>query len=778
MRQMAEPDEFRRATISQVEAGVGHLLETSVRAEAADAVLSFGLYLVDLGRAFALDPVFAAIDQLRLDAGLREVDEGWYSMLKGLEDFHHGQLEQARRRFDQALSVGSALNNENLLANGLQNLGLVAWLKGSLEEAEKDFIASNERRSETDAEGSAKVLVNLASLYLDLGATDRFARIVSQLAASPAMALRGADRSALLGLQGLLAVQEGRLPDAERLLRAGSLMARRKGIVDHEIVNLQNLGSVRMDLETPGRALRPLRRAAGLAWLTDNVRMLEPAERTLATALVRAGRFREAVEILAEADSEARDRNDDLSRARIAADLGALYLIWKKPAVAAETLHGALETFIRTRERVWGRKSALNLGLALVRTTSVEEAQRVIGDAAFRLFEDSADVGEILETFADIILGECPGPDCARAYWAAVEEYTKKQSPELGDHLAEIAGKLADAGMPGEAVGFFDDALRRYDPEGCHIAPYQILNDRGLAKAAAGDPGAGITDLRQSLTLATDSQDRAMRTLCLGNISEMTRRQGSLDEALALANQALTEARNLQSQMQICSALATLGLAQLGVDDSEGAAYSFKESLRVARRTGDQSIEAVALGGLGQVAFAKRRYRKAVDYYLRAVDIESEETDPTHETETWAALSETAARLADGDRFESYLQHLIDAVQKRRGPLEPALGAMQRAGTAWLEAGDLEVAGGAFAMGILLAAVESVTADQEQFIAAVSRAVLVPFFAAASTGRDSAELERYIRAELRRHLGRSGRTIESLFPIARDAVAASHRSPA
>jgi len=110
-------------------------------------------------------------------------------------------------------------------------------------------------------------------------------------------------------------------------------------------------------------------------------------------------------------------------------------------------------------------------------------------------------------------------------------------------------------------------------------------------------------------------------------------------------------------------------------------------------------------------------------------------------------------------------------VQKEKGPLVVALGAMQRAGTTWFEAGDLEAAGGVFATAILLAAVESAGAGAEEFATAIGRAVLIPFFAAASAHRESTDLERYVRAELRRHLGRSARMIEDLFPMAREAIA-------
>ena len=132
------------------------------------------------------------------------------------------------------------------------------------------------------------------------------------------------------------------------------------------------------------------------------------------------------------------------------------------------------------------------------------------------------------------------------------------------------------------------------------------------------------------------------------------------------------------------------------------------------------------------------------------------------------ALTETAASQKDRDRFESYLQHLIEAVQKKKGPLATAIGAMQRAGTTWLRAGDPEVAGGVFATAIILVAVESAGAGEEEFATAIGRAVLIPFLAAADADKESTDLERHVRAELRRHLGKSARMIEDLFPMARE----------
>jgi hypothetical protein len=116
------------------------------------------------------------------------------------------------------------------------------------------------------------------------------------------------------------------------------------------------------------------------------------------------------------------------------------------------------------------------------------------------------------------------------------------------------------------------------------------------------------------------------------------------------------------------------------------------------------------------------------------------------------------------------VQRLVDVTQKRKGPIETALVGLQRSGAAWLESGDVEQAGNAYATAILLGAAESTGLPTEEFQSLVIGSVLAPFFASSRYGRDPADLERVIRGQLRRQIGKSARPITDLFSIARKAA--------
>jgi tetratricopeptide (TPR) repeat protein len=767
MDEMTDREAFRTDVLASVVAQADEIVERSSPEEVAGYLIGFGLYLVEIGYSFALGPVFAAYDRLHGSSRNRDGGEGWHSLLVGLVALHRGRLSEARDQFERALTIGLSIDDLDLAANSAQNLGIVAWNVGDLEAAEDAFLRSTNLHQ--DAEAHAKVLVNLASIYLDLNDEVKFANALELLSASPAMTRRGADRSALLGLQGLSAVRQGRLQDAESLLRTATSMARRKGAVYHEIVALQNLGSVRVDLGRPGRGLRPLRRAIVLAEMIEDYRALESAQRTLATALVHASRQRDAIVVLRQAREAAEQRQDATAQARILADLGALYLIWRKPAEAIEHLKQALDVFVVGRDRSWGPKAALNLGLALARTGRFEESLQIVRSAGSQILGDPNELGGLLEDFGDLVRLEAT-PGCVSAYWAAAAEYSRQPIEALADTLAEIASKLVEARFLREAVAFYDEALRRHNPETGQIALYQILNDRGLAKVAAGDLGTGIEDLSQSLALARSAQDRVMQVLVLGNLSEMIRRRGDAQAALVLGRDALAMAREMESQNQISDAICAIGLAQFSLDDYRGSAASLAEALRISRKSSNPTTEAIALGGIAQIAFARSQYRRALTYYLKAVEIETSDPDPTHETETLGALAETAAKLRDQENFASYVQRLVDVTQKRKGPIETALVGLQRSGAAWLESGDVEQAGNAYATAILLGAAESTGLPTEEFQSLVIGSVLAPFFASSRYGRDPADLERVIRGQLRRQIGKSARPITDLFSIARKAA--------
>ena len=769
---MSRPDEnaIRADILRQVESQVEFIAAASPSSEVADNLVTFGLQLVDGGWSAALGPVFAAFERVRSASLAREVDLGWYSMLLGLYDFHGGRFQEARDEFGRAVSISKAVNDADLTANSMQNLGNVLWMSGDLDGAEAAFVDSNEVRPPADEVGRAKVLVDLASIYLDRREPEKLRTILDELSASSAMRRRGADTSALLGLKGLQAVREGQLRAAEALFRRGAEMARRRGIVLHEIPNLQNLGSVRVELRSPGKALRPLRRAVRLASLIQDYRMLETGQRTLAMALAHIRRHREAEAVLIESAAIVGDGAGVLARARVVADLGSLYLEWQKPDTAIAPLRTALDAFLAAGDQGWGPKTALNLALALRRTGSNSQALEVVRETGTKLFDDPDEVGELLETLGDVASEQGIASDRVSIYRAAIEEYGKRHTRNLSDRFAEMGSKLAEARMHSEAVGFYDEAVRRYDPHASQLALYQILNDRGLSRAGAGDLALALEDLEESLALARLAEDRAMQALCLGNVSEIARRSEDYQRAVAMARASVAVARELRNGLQISDALAQLGLAQLSADELDGAMASFREALRLGRSAANRSAEAIALGGLGQIANARGQQRRAIGYFLEAVEIEATDTDATHETETWGAITESAARLRDEGRYESSMQRLIDSVQKREGPLSVALASMEATGAAWLEKGDVEHAGDAFAIAILLSAAESVGLSHEQFIEIVARSVLAPFYSAKRLGRDLDALERPIRAALRRHLGRSARRIEALIPMAREAL--------
>jgi tetratricopeptide (TPR) repeat protein len=770
------PDPDLDALVAAVEerATVLHHAASEGDAGASAALVDGAFEYLDRGLLVAATPIIERLDALSDVGNLSASQQGWLTNLHARVWFSTGGYDQAIGALTAIVAGARESGDAALLGTTFLNLGNAYWARGSLTEAEGAFRESINVRDASDGFGRAQGWINLAGVFLDRGDIDAAVSAIDRASALPA-AGRGRLRASLAGVRGLVAAAEGTLDRAKAEFEESARVASRVGALEHLAVALQNLGAVNLDLGLAGRATRYLRRAERVAAEMSLGRLLDSIQRTLATALQRLGRARDAQVVLERAIAAALSRDDLVALARVRADTGALLVLEGRHREAVAPLSVALDAFLRVGDGAWAQNVAKNLAGALVDLDDEARAVRTIRQVAEGLRLADRPKLELEESIGDMFLGEGHIGAAIRAYERA-REYLPASEVVPADYLAETASKVGNV-APSEATRLYSAALELYRDGTGVIARYHMLNDRALLFAQLGAHARAREDLLAALDESTEVGDRAMRTLVLRNLSEVLRRDGEVEPAVGYAEQGLAVAEHLGNRLETAWSLATLGLALAAAGDWVGARPRFEASVKLARSLRLTEVEAIALGGLAQSDFAKGRYRTARRRYRAAAQIEQRLGDRQHETETYAALVEVDALLRDEEAFEDDLQRLVDLVQKEDGSLDVAENGMSRAARAWLRRRGKgpERAGETFALAILLRLWQAATSGPDALPEGFAGPFVAPYIYAASVEeRSMHRIEVSLLSVIREKAGGRGeRVVRELLAAGREAASAA-----
>ncbi|MDX6386521.1 MAG: hypothetical protein QOD85_323 [Gaiellaceae bacterium] len=104
-------------------------------------------------------------------------------------------------------------------------------------------------------------------------------------------------------------------------------------------------------------------------------------------------------------------------------------------------------------------------------------------------------------------------------------------------------------------------------------------------------------------------------------------RQGDLDLAQELWEEALALYRELEDSEEVGRAIAELGSVALAKGDLDRAVVLYEESVPLFREQGHKSRLSVALSNLGAIASTRNDPKTAVGYLLPAVELSRETSD-------------------------------------------------------------------------------------------------------------------------------------------------------
>ncbi|MDX6370765.1 MAG: hypothetical protein QOG93_2267 [Gaiellaceae bacterium] len=129
------------------------------------------------------------------------------------------------------------------------------------------------------------------------------------------------------------------------------------------------------------------------------------------------------------------------------------------------------------------------------------------------------------------------------------------------------------------------------------------------------------------LILRTTDAEKPTRARVVMNGATFPFRQGDLDLAQELWEEALQLSRELEDNEDVGRAIAELGSVALAKGDLDRAVVLYEESVPLFREQGHKSRLSVALSNLGAIASTRNDPKTAVGYLLPAVELSRETSD-------------------------------------------------------------------------------------------------------------------------------------------------------
>lgn len=635
--------------------------------EAFDLLMQLAVSAHEAGLAKAARDVLTDLRALVPGAELEPSDEAWMLNAEGLADQDLGRRDLAIAAFEEALSIGRQVDDRQVVATALQNLGTTALDRGEAETAQAFAAESLALKIEIeDYYGAAQLIINLIAAALELGdlakAEDLLESAEPVIRASRSPALK----STFHGNRGQLAVRRGDYEEAEREFRKGLRYSRQSGEVGKELIALQNLAKVALDQGAVGRGLRRYRQALREALGAGSISRANILERSLAVTLHRAGRDREAAQHFEAAATRAREEGDRLGAAAAIADFGAVKMSLGETGQAQSALEDALRSFRELEDEGWQRSVLLNLAALEAGTGQAEQSVARLEEALTLVPADAPeDKANLLRQAAEVSLTQLGDEDRAAAFLERELSELQGLTPSQYGWTAATAGALlSQQGSPAHSIAFFDVAAQSGEDLEDDQLVFHSRNDRAVALSELGEVRKARRDLERCLDLAGRLGDRAMEAQASGNLGELERRDGNLDEAVRYLRRGIEAAVDLGDESSEAATLANLGLALTDAGDYAAAKETLDAARSAALRADDSRSAANASSGRGELALREGRFAEAVDLFRRAARERRRLRPDRQLVETLGGLVEALAALVRTRALQRPVQELVAAAQR------------------------------------------------------------------------------------------------------------------
>lgn len=757
--------------MSELNRLIAELLEEGQREVAYDLVADLVAAATEAGQTAIADELIGSVRQS--GAPRSDAEVAWLANYHGLVLLHQHKNDQAVRVLSAGLRFARIARATSLLVSLYTNLGVAAHRRRDPATARRHYRrALALARSDGDRQSAAKLIINLASSFVETGSLDK-ARVLAQELEGLLTDLGSKSlRATAFHLLGRLAVEDGDLDRARANFHKAAQVSLATGRLYGYAASKQSEGTALLELGRNKAALRCLETALAAATQLQDDELRSLVLSSLGLTLFHLARYDDARDAVEELRALADSLGDRNLWARATVDLAAVLARRGDRRDAANALIQASKAGAGM-PRAWRRVVAQNIVfVGLPEQPPDQFENHVLLACALLDRSDHEGRADVLWAAGDICrsLGAAPEVSVAMMQASLVERRRTRDSLAYGRDVAQLGAFARDHGLLRVALSSFSSACRVYERRGERWLAFHVRNDHALVLVRLGRLSDAARELSGCLETAHDLDDRVMELQALGNLTEIDRRRGRLRDAEATGRKALELAADLDDHHETARVLGLLGLVASDTGDLRRATELYTQQLEAARRLGDKESRASALGGLAGIAFRAEKFRRAGQLYGRAAAANQSVSESSeHLAEDLAGALESYARAGDAPKTEQYAQRLVDIAQEWHHE-RLASGSLAQGARAWLERGDDEIAADLYVASIGVPATEPQVRDTPNELGGLMHAIMIMVFQVEELRGPRAPLfYRRLKRHLNRQVKGAGRKIAPLIEAARDA---------
>jgi serine/threonine protein kinase/tetratricopeptide (TPR) repeat protein len=228
------------------------------------------------------------------------------------------------------------------------------------------------------------------------------------------------------------------------------------------------------------------------------------------------------------------------------------------------------------------------LGRLTDATSAAEEASR-IGQPGSELWGEAQ---RIVAT-ALIEAGRSADGD-ARAAWALGPEFSGLSLPIRAALMAARVRGLIDLGAPGHALALADQAVEAAVASGALDATLRAMDARTFALMSVGDLSSAVTSGEALIETADSAGDLVLATRGRNNTCSLLNHLGMFEEAQAMAERALHDARGRRMRILEAFGLHNAGMSQARLGNLDEGISAQRHAARMADETGAARLRILA----------------------------------------------------------------------------------------------------------------------------------------------------------------------------------------
>lgn len=212
--------------------------------------------------------------------------------------------------------------------------------------------------------------------------------------------------------------------------------------------------------------------------------------------------------------------------------------------------------------------------------------------------------------------------DSSKAYFESSLELAKELDSKeyIASVKNNIGGLCFSLGQYEKAITYFEESLAIGRQMGQEDKIGRKLNNLGLTYQYVKNYDKALECYQESLEITRRLEQYERLPSVLSNIGSLLRIQKKYDEAMKYYNEAMALDRKQNRQGDIAVDLNNIGYIYMLTGKTHDAVKNFEEALKIMGQKAPSQKSAGILKNLGMLYYDKSDYRRAAEYFTRAID--------------------------------------------------------------------------------------------------------------------------------------------------------------